>query len=144
MVNLVRATMEPLNPVILLLIVICLLVFVAALIAAVRGKNQARPVRWMSALVALLSLVTLLALIAIVLATLTNGTLISFGIPGAAAMVRFLPLLTGVTAVVFAVLVGLRWLRRESGSTRNFLFTSVVAAAGLFVSGWLLTLGFMP
>jgi hypothetical protein len=144
MVNLVQATMEPLNPLMLLLVVICLVVFIAALIRAVRGKALEPTIRWLSALVALLGMVALLVLIAIILSTLSNSTLIGFGIPGGMAWIRFLPLLVGVVAVVFTVLVGLLWLRRTSGSTRSLMFTSVVALAGLFVSIWLLTLGFLP
>ena len=119
MVNLVRATMEPLNPLMLLLLVICLLIFLAALIAALRSKTRTSALRWLSALVALLGLITLLALIAIILTTLTNGTLIAFGIPGSAALIRFLPLVAGILAVALAGLVLLRWLRRASESTRN-------------------------
>jgi hypothetical protein len=144
MMNLVNATMEPLNPLMLGLVVICLLVFVAALIGAVRGKTQARTIRWLSALVALLSLATLLTLIAIILATLTNGTLIGFGIPGSVALIRFLPLVAGAFSAALAVMTVLLWLRRTPGSIRGAIFTSVVAFAGLFVSAWLLTLGFLP
>ena len=144
MVNLVRATMEPLNPLMLLLIVICLLVFVTALIGAVRAKTRPRPIRWLSALVVLLSLATLLALIAIILATLTNGTLIGFGIPGPMALIRFLPLVVGVFAAALAAMTVLVWLRLISGSTQSAVLTSAVAIAGLFVSNWLLSLGFLP
>jgi pimeloyl-ACP methyl ester carboxylesterase len=144
MVNLIQATMEPLNPLTLLLVVICLVVFVIALISAVRGKTQTPAIRWLSGLVALLSLVTLGSLIGIILTTLRNGTLIGFGIPGAVAAIRFLPLITGAFAVVLAVMVVSLWLRRIPGSTRSAIFTSAVAIAGLFVSGWLLRLGFLP
>jgi pimeloyl-ACP methyl ester carboxylesterase len=144
MVNLIQATMEPLNPLTLLLIMICLVVFVIALVSAVRGKTQAPVTRGLTALVALLGLVTLLVLITIILTTLKSSTLIGFGIPGGMAWIRFLPLLAGIAAVAFAVLVGVCWLRRVSGSTRSLIFTTVVAIAGLFVSGWLLTLGFLP
>jgi pimeloyl-ACP methyl ester carboxylesterase len=144
MMNLVNATIEPPNPLMLGLVVICLLVFVVALIGAVRGKTQTRTIRWLSALVALLSLVTLLTLIAIILATLTNGTLLGFGIPGTVALIRFLPLVAGAFAVALTVMVVLLWLRRIPGSTRGTIFSSAVAIAGLFVSGWLLTLGFLP
>jgi pimeloyl-ACP methyl ester carboxylesterase len=144
MINLVKATMEPLNPLMLALVVICLLVFVAALIGAVRGRTQARPIRWLSALVALLSIITLLVLIGIILTSLSNSTLIGFGIPGTVALIRFLPLVTGAFAVALAVMMVLLWLRRIPGSTRGTIFTSVAAIAGLFVSGWLLTLGFLP
>jgi pimeloyl-ACP methyl ester carboxylesterase len=144
MVNLVRSTMEPIKPLLVLLVLICLLIFIAALIGAVRGKTQARTIRWLSGLVALTGLVTLLTLIAIILATLTNGTLIGFGIPGTLALIRFLPLVAGAFAVALAVMVVLLWLRRFPGSTRSAIFTSALAIAGLFVSGWLLTLGFLP
>jgi hypothetical protein len=144
MMNLVNATMEPLNPLMLGLVVICLLVFIAALIGAVRGKAQTRTIRWLSALVALLGLVALLTLIAIILATLTSGALIGFGIPGSVALIRFLPLVAGAFAVALAVMTVLQWLSRIPGSTRSVVFTSGVAIAGLFVSAWLLTLGFLP
>ena len=144
MVNLINATMEPLNPVMLVLLVMCLLIFVAALIKSVRGAAQVPTIRWLSAVVALLSMVTLLVLIAIILTTLRNSTLIGFGIPGGMAWVRFLPLVTGGVAILLAGLVGLRWLRQSSQSMQNPLFTSVVAVAGLLVSVWLLTLGFLP
>ena len=136
--------MEPLNPLTLGLVVICLLIFVAGLIVAVRAKSQVGAIRWLSALVALLGLVTLLTLIAIILATLTNGAIIGFGIPGGAALIRFMPLVMGVFAVVLAAMVALLWLRHIPVSTRNAIFTSMIAIAGLFVSGWLLTLGFLP
>ena len=144
MLNLVNATLEPLNPLLLALVVICILVFVVALIGAGRGKTQTRTIRWLSAVVALLSLVTLITLIAIILATLTNGALIGFGIPGTVALIRFLPLVAGAFAVALSVMVVLLWLRRIPGSTRGTLFSSAIAIAGLFVSGWLLTLGFLP
>ena len=144
MVNLVHATMEPLNPLLLLTLVICLLIFVAALIYAMRRTAHEPAIRWLSALVALLSLVTLLVLIAIIVTTLSNSTLIGFGIPGSLAAIRFLPLVAGAVTVVFVVLAGLHWLQRRSESTRNVMFTSAVAVAGLFVSVWLLTLGFLP
>jgi hypothetical protein len=144
MINLVNATIEPLNPLMIVLVIICLLVFVVALIGAVRGKTQTRSIRWLSALVALTGLVTLLTLIAIILATLTNSTVIGFGIPGTVALIRFLPLVAGTFAVALAVMIVFLWLRRISGSTRVSIFTSPVAIAGLFSSGWLLTLGFLP
>ena len=144
MVNLIQATMEPLNPLTLLLVVICLLVFAAALIRAVRGKTLEPVICWLSALVALSGMVTLLVLIAQILSNLSNSTLVGFGIPGGMAWIRFLPLLVGVVAAVFTLLVGLHWLRRTSEPTRSLIFSSVVAIAGLFVGGWLLTLGFLP
>jgi len=144
MVNLVYATMQPPNPLTLLLAVICLLVFAAALIRAARGSAQGSAIRWLSALVALLSLVTLVVLIAVIMTNLINGTLIGFGIPGGVAAVRFLPLISGVLAAALAVLAGWHWLHRASGSTRSLFFPSAIAVAGLFVSGWLLTLGFLP
>lgn len=144
MVNLIQATMEPLNPLMLMLVVICLLVFAAALIRAVRVTTLEPAIRWLSALVALSGMVTLLVLIALILSTLSNSTLIGFGIPGSMAWIRFLPLVVGVVAAVFVVLVGLQWLRRTSESTRSVILTSVVAIAGLYVSAWLLTLGFLP
>jgi hypothetical protein len=144
MVNLIQATMEPLNPLTLLLVVICLLVFVTALISAVRGETQAPVTRWLSALVALLGMVTLLVLIAIILTTLKNSTVIGFGIPGGMAWIRLLPLVTGALAVVLVVMMVLLWRRHIAGSARGVIFTPAVAIAGLFVSVWLLTLGFLP
>ena len=144
MVNLVHATMEPVNPVILLLLVVCLVVFVAALVRLVRRTAQSPTIRLLTALVAVLGLVTVLALSVILLTNLTNGTMIGFGIPGGMAWVRFLPLIVGIFAIVFTVFVVLLWLRRTSTPVRSLVFTSVVAVAGLFVSGWLLTLGFLP
>jgi NADH:ubiquinone oxidoreductase subunit K len=143
MVNLVRATMEPVNPLTLALVAISLLIFVAALFGAVRVKTQPPVIRGLLALVALLSLAILLTLIGVILTTLSNGTLIGFGIPGGVALIRFLPLVAGGVAIALAVMVIL-FRRRASGSVRNLVFTSVVALAGLVVNGWLLTLGFLP
>jgi hypothetical protein len=142
MVNLIQATMEPFNPLMLGLVVVCLLVFAVALIGAIRGKTQTPTIRWLLALVGLFGLVTLLSLIAIILTT--TSTLIGFGIPGTVALIRFLPLITGLFAIALTGRVALVWLRRIPGSTRSAIFTSAVAIAGLFVSGWLLTLGFLP
>jgi hypothetical protein len=136
--------MEPMNPLLPLLVVICLLIFIAALVAAIRGKAQSSAVRWLMALVALSGLVTLLTLSGIILTTLSNGTLIGFCIPGAVALVRFLPLVAAAFGLALTVLAVARWLRPVPGAVRSMIFTSLVAVAGLFISGWLLSLGFRP
>ena len=72
------------------------------------------------------------------------GARFAFGIPGTVALIRFLPLVVDTFAVALAVMTVLQWFRRLLGSTRDTIFISAVAVAGLFVSGWLLTLGFLP
>ncbi|MBX3084669.1 MAG: alpha/beta fold hydrolase [Anaerolineae bacterium] len=147
MVNLTYATLEPLNPLLLVLLLICIVTFIAGLFSTIHRKTQSLAIRWLSALVALLGLVTLLALIGVVLINLSNSTLIGFGIPASMAWVRFLPLIIGIAAIILTLLMGRLWLLRSwraSTSIRSRIYTSAIALAGLFVSVWLLTLGFLP